>query len=163
MPKCFLWVIFLKTKGGIKLHTLYDITTQIPAFINITASSVHDVNAMDVIPYENGAYYIMTEVMYRPSLSSRTLSAFFVLRAKSKLKFNRRYSRKVDKQPRIICDQIGNLSCFYVFQIYLEKLQRIKFYDAESKRYFVYLTNNMDLTAGQIALLYKNRWQIELL
>lgn len=160
----FWWAKFRKTKGGIKLHTLYDITTQIPAFIHITAASVHDVNAMDVIPYENGAYYIFDRgyVDFGRLYRITTLSAFFVIRAKSNLKFNRMYSRKVDKLSGIICDQIGKLAGFYVSQDYPEKLRRIKFYDAESKRYFVYLTNNIDLTAEQIVLLYKNRWQIEL-
>ncbi len=160
----FWWAKFRKTKGGIKLHTLYDITTQIPAFIHITAASVHDVNAMDFIPYENGAYYIFDRgyVDFGRLYSITTLSAFFVIRAKSNLKFKRMYSRKVDKQSGMIYDQIGKLSGFYVSQDYPEKLRRIKFYDTESKRYFVYLTNNMDLTAEQIVLLYKNRWQIEL-
>lgn len=160
----FWWASFRKTKGGIKLHTLYDITTQIPTFIHITPASVHDVNAMDVIPYEIGAYYIFDrgyvdfERLYRIA----TLSAFFVVRAKSNLKFKRMYSNKVDRTSGLICDQIGKLTGFYVSQDYPGKLRRIKFYDAESKRYFVYLTNNMDLTAEQIVLLYKNRWQIEL-
>ena len=160
----FWWAKFRKTKGGIKLHTLYDITTQIPAFIHITTASVHDVNAMDIIPYEKGAYYIFDRgyVDFERLFRIATLSAFFVVRAKSNLKFNRMYSRKVDKQSGLICDQIGKLSGFYVSQDYPEKLRRVKFYDAESKRYFVYLTNNMELTAEQVVLLYKNRWQVEI-
>nr|WP_321355519.1 IS4 family transposase [uncultured Draconibacterium sp.] len=160
----FWWASFRKTKGGIKLHTLYDITTQIPAFIHITATSVHDVNAMDAIPYETGAYYIFDrgyvdfERLYRIA----TLSAFFVVRAKANLKFNRMYSNKVDRQSGLICDQVGKLSGFYVSKDYPDKLRRIKFFDAESNRYFVYLTNNMELAAEEIVLLYKNRWQIEL-
>jgi Transposase DDE domain/Domain of unknown function (DUF4372) len=160
----FWWASFRKTKGGIKLHTLYDITTQIPAFIHVTTASVHDVNAMDVIPYETSAYYIFDrgyvdfERLYRIA----TLSAFFVVRAKSNLKFKRMYSNKVDKTSGLVCDQIGKLTGFYVSKDYPDKLRRIRFYDAESKRYFVYLTNNIDLTAEQIVLLYKNRWQIEL-
>jgi IS4 transposase len=119
---------------------------------------------MDVIPYETGAYYIFDrgyvdfERLYRIT----TLSAFFVVRAKANLKFNRMYSNKVDRQSGLICDQIGKLSGFYVSKDYPDKLRRIKFYDAESNRYFVYLTNNMDLTAEEIVLLYKNRWQVEL-
>ena len=160
----FWWASFRKTKGGIKLHTLYDITTQIPEFIHITAASVHDVNAMDVIPDEVGAYYVFDRgyIDFKRLFRIATLSAFFVIRAKSNLKFNRMYSNKVDKQSGLICDQIGKLSGFYVSQDYPEKLRRIKFYDRESKRYFVYLTNNMDLAAEQIVLLYKNRWQVEL-
>jgi len=160
----FWWASFRKTKGGIKLHTLYDITTQIPAFIHITAATVHDVNAMDVIPYETDAYYVFDRgyVDFKRLYRITNLSAFFVIRAKSNLKFNRMYSNKVDKQSGLMCDQIGKLSGFYVSQDYPEKLRRIKFYHNESKRYFVYLTNNMELTAEQIVLLYKNRWQVEL-
>jgi hypothetical protein len=120
----FWWAKLRKTKGGIKLHTLYDITTQIPAFIHITAASVHDVNAMDFIPYENGAYYIFDRgyVDFGRLYSITTLSVFFVIRAKSNLKFKRMYSRKVDKQSGMIYDQIGKLSGFYVSQDYPEKL-----------------------------------------
>jgi hypothetical protein len=160
----FWWAKFRKAKGGIKLHTLFDITTQIPAFIHITAATVNDVNAMDHIPYESDAYYIFDRGyvdftrLYRITL----LSAYFVVRAKSNLKFERMYSRKVDKSTGVICDQIGKLTGFYVSKQYPKKIRRVKFYDAEFNRTFVVLTNNMDLTAAQIALLYKNRWQVEL-
>ena len=160
----FWWAKFRKAKGGIKLHTLFDITTQIPAFIHITAATVNDVNAMDHIPYESDAYYIFDRGyvdftrLYRITL----LSAYFVVRAKSNLKFERMYSRKIDKSTGVMCDQIGRLSGFYVSKQYPEKIRRVKFYDAEFNRTFVFLTNNMDLTAEQIALLYKNRWQVEL-
>ena len=160
----FWWAKFRKAKGGIKLHTLFDITTQIPAFIHITAATVNDVNAMDHIPYESDAYYIFDRGyvdftrLYRITL----LSAYFVVRAKSNLKFERMYSRKIDKSTGVMCDQIGRLSGFYVSKQYPEKIRRVKFYDPEFNRTFVFLTNNMDLTAEQIALLYKNRWQVEL-
>ncbi len=160
----FWWAKFRKTKGGIKLHTLYDITTQIPAFIHITPATVNDINAMDHIPYESGAYYIFDRgyVDYERLYKITTLSAFFVIRAKSNLKFRRIYSRKVDKATGVKCDQIGKLTGFYVSKEYPDKLRRVKFYDQETKRVFVYLSNNMELTAEQIALLYKNRWQVEL-
>jgi hypothetical protein len=160
----FWWASFRRTKGAIKLHTLYDITTQIPAFIHITAASVHDVNAMDIIPYEAGAYYIFDRgyVDFKRLYRITTLSAFFVVRAKINLKFNRMYSRKVNRSTGIICDQIGKLSGFYVSKDYPIKLRRIKFYDLETDRYFVYLTNNMELDAEEIVFLYKNRWQVEL-
>jgi hypothetical protein len=160
----FWWAKFRKTKGGIKLHTLYDVTTQIPAFIHITEAAVHDVNAMDYIVYESGAYYVFDrgyvdfDRLYRITLSS----AYFVVRAKSNLKFTRIYSNKINKNAGVICDQIGKLSGYYISIEYPDKLRRIKFYDQERDRYFVFLTNNMELTAEQIALLYKNRWQIEL-
>lgn len=160
----FWWAKFRKAKGGIKLHTLFDITTQIPAFIHITAATVNDVNAMDHIPYESDAYYIFDRgyVDYTRLYRITLLSAYFVVRAKSNLNFERIYSRQVDKSKGVMCDQVGKLKGFYVSKQYPEKIRRVKFYDAEFNRTFVFLTNNMELTAEQVALLYKNRWQVEL-
>ena len=160
----FWWAKFRKAKGGIKLHTLYDITTQIPAFIHITAATVNDINAMDYIPYESDAYYIFDRgyVDYTRLYKITLLSAYFVVRAKSNLKFRRIYSRKVDKSTGVQTDQIGKLTGFYVSKDYPEKLRKVKYYDSEMNRTFVFLTNNMTLTAQEIALLYKNRWQVEL-
>ena len=160
----FWWAKFRKAKGGIKLHTLFDITTQIPAFVHITPATVNDMNAMDYLVYEQGAYYIFDrgyvdfERLYKITLHS----AFFVIRGKSNLKFKRIYSRKTNKTTGVKYDQIGKLTGFYVSKEYPEKLRRVKFYDDQTKRAFVFLTNNFDLPAEQIALLYKNRWQIEL-
>ena len=160
----FWWAKFRKAKGGIKLHTLFDITTQIPAFIHITAATVNDVNAMDHIPYESDAYYIFDRgyVDYTRLYRITLLSAYFVVRAKSNLNFERMYSRQVDKSKGVMCDQVGKLKGFYVSKQYPEKIRRVKFHDAEFNRTFVFLTNNMELTAEQVALLYKNRWQVEL-
>ncbi len=159
----FWWAKFRKAKGGIKLHTLYDVTTQIPAFIHITAATVNDVNAMDYIPYEYGAYYIFDRgyVDYSRLYKITILSAYFVVRAKSNLQFKRMYSQKIDKSTGVQSDQIGKFTGFYVSKNYPDKLRRVKFYDSEMKRTFVFLTNNMSLTAQEIALLYKNRWQVE--
>ena len=160
----FWWAKFRKAKGGIKLHTLYDITTQIPAFIHITEAKVNDVNAMDLIPYESESYYIFDRgyVDFTRLHKITNHSAYFVIRAKSNLKFNRMYSNKVDKTTGVQCDQVGKLSGFYVSKQYPDKLRRVKFYDEETKRTFVFLTNNFELSAVHIALLYKNRWQVEL-
>jgi hypothetical protein len=160
----FWWAKFRKAKGGIKLHTLYDISTQIPAFIHITAATVNDVNAMDFIPYENGADYIFDRgyVDFTRLFKISNHSAYFVIRAKSNLKFKRLYSNKVDKQAGVQCDQIGKLTGFYTSKQYPDKLRRVKFYDQDTKRSFVFLTNNLELSSQQIALLYKNRWQVEL-
>lgn len=160
----FWWAKFRKAKGGIKLHTLYDITTQIPAFIHITAATVNDVNALDFIPYERDAYYIFDRgyVDYARLYKITHLSAYFVVRAKSNLQFKRIYSQKVDKSTGVQSDQIGKLTGFYVSKDYPDKLRKVKFYDSEINRTFVFLTNNMSLTAQEIALLYKNRWQVEL-
>ena len=160
----FWWAKFRKAKGGIKLHTLFDITTQIPAFVHITPASINDVNAMDYLVYEQSAYYIFDRgyVDFTRLYKITLHSAFFVIRGKSNLKLKRMYSRKIDKITRVKYDQIDKLTGFYVSKEYPEKLRRVKFYDEETKRTFVFLTNNFDLTAEQVALLYKNRWQIEL-
>jgi hypothetical protein len=160
----FWWAKFRRAKGGIKLHTLYDVITQIPAFVHITAASVNDVNAMDVIPYESEAYYIFDRgyVDYTRLYRITNHSAYFVIRAKTNLQFSRMYSNKIDKTTGIKCDQVGKLTGFYVSKQYPGKLRRVKFYDQDSNRDFVFLSNNMDLSAEHIALLYKNRWQVEL-
>ena len=153
----FWWAKFRKNKAGIKLHTLYDVVTQIPTFIHITEATVNDVNAMDLIPYETGAYYIFDRgyIDFTRLYYITKLSAFFVTRGKSNLKFRRIYSNKVDKSTGVLCDQIGKLTGFYVSKDYPEKLRRVKFYDEETKRTFVFLTNNMELKATEIAMLYK--------
>jgi hypothetical protein len=160
----FWWAKFRKAKGGIKLHTLFEITTQIPAFVHITPATVNDVNAMDYLIYEAGAFYIFDRgyVDYTRLYKITVHSAYFVIRAKSNIKFQRMYSLKVDKSSGVLCDQIGKLTGFYVSKDYPEKLRRVKFYDDETKRTFVFITNNFELTANQVALLYKNRWQVEL-
>lgn len=160
----FWWAKFRKNKGGIKLHTLFDITTQIPAYMHITPAKVNDVKAMDMLNYEDGAYYVFDRgyVDFGRLFKITTQSAYFVIRAKSNLKFKRMYSRKVDKSTGVVCDQTGKLTGFYVSKDYPEKLRRVKYFDEGTNRTFVYLTNNMEITAQQVALLYKNRWQIEL-
>lgn len=160
----FWWAKFRRAKGGIKLHTLYDVVTQIPAFVHITAARVNDVNAMDAIPYESEAYYIFDRgyIDYTRLYKITNHSAYFVVRAKTNLQFSRMYSNKVDKTTGIKCDQVGKLTGFYVSKQYPGKLRRVKFYDQDSNRDFVFLSNNMDLSAEQIAMLYKNRWQVEL-
>jgi hypothetical protein len=160
----FWWAKFRKAKGGIKLHTLFEITTQIPAFVHITPATVNDVNAMDYLIYEADAFYIFDRgyVDYTRLYKITVHSAYFVIRAKSNIKFKRMYSLKIDKSTGVKCDQIGKLTGFYVSKDYPEKLRRVKFYDDETKRTFVFITNNFELTANQIALLYKNRWQVEL-
>lgn len=160
----FWWAKFRRNKGGIKLHTLFDINTQIPAFVHITPASVHDMNAMDYLFYESEAYYIFDRgyVDYSRLYNITQHSAFFVIRAKSNLKFNRMYSRKHDKSSGVKSDQIGKLTGFYVSKEYPDKLRKVKFYDQETDRTFIFLTNNFELHAEQIAFLYKNRWQVEL-
>lgn len=160
----FWWAEFRKAKGGIKMHTLYDVKTQIPSFIYITTASVNDVNAMDQIPYEKGSYYIFDrgyndfERLYKIQMTE----AYFVLRARDNLRFNRMYSQKVDKDAGIKCDQIGTFTNQKSFGRYPQKLRRIKYYDSLTDVEFVFLTNNLELSALEIAILYKNRWLVEL-
>jgi hypothetical protein len=160
----FWWAHFRKTKAGIKLHTLFDIKTQIPVFIHITEANVHDVNAMDIINYEPFAYYIFDRayVDYLRLYQITKATAYFVVRAKSNLKFKRMYSKKTDKSTGVIYDQTGKIDGFYSSKDYPQKIRKVKFFDAENKKTLIFLTNNFDLSAGQIALLYKQRWQIEL-
>jgi len=156
----FWWAEFRKTKGGIKMNTLYDVKTQIPSFIYITTASFNDVNAMDHIPYERGSYYIFgrgyndLERLYR----IQKLEAYFVLRARDNLKFNRMYSKSVDKEAGVKCDQIGTFANQKSFNRYPEKLRQIKSCDRETNVEFVFLTNIIEPSAIEIAILYKNRW-----
>lgn len=160
----FWWAGFRKNKGGIKLHTLFDVVTQIPAFLHITPARVHDIQAMDQLVYEQGAYYIFDRgyLSFSRLYKIHRHSAFFVIRARENLQYRRMYSRKVDQATGVQCDQTGKLTGFYPLKQYPDKLRRVKYYDAESDRTFLLLTNNMEITAEQVALLYKNRWKIEL-
>jgi len=160
----FWWAHFRTTKAGIKLHTLFDINTQIPVFIHITEANVHDVNAMDIINYERFAYYIFDRayVDYSRLYQITKSCAYFVVRAKSNVKFKRMYSNKIDKSTGVVYDQTGKIEGFYTSKDYPEKIRKVKFFDAENKKMLIFLTNNFDLSAQQIALLYKQRWQIEL-
>ena len=160
----FWWAKFRKFKAGIKLHTLYDMSTQIPAFIHITEASVNDMNAMDVIPYEYGAYYVFDRgyIDYTRLYKICTHSAYFVVRAKRNLKFKFNKLNTVKENTGVISDQVGNLTGFYISKDYPDEIRKVVYYDKDSDKSFIYLTNNMELTAEQIALLYKNRWQVEL-
>jgi hypothetical protein len=160
----FCWAHFRKTKAGIKLHTLFDVNTQIPVFIHITKANIHDVNAMDVIDYEPLAYYVFDRayVDYQRLYRITKAKAYFVVRAKSNMKFKRMYSNKVDKTTGIKYDQIGKIEGFYTSKDYPKRLRKVKFVDSENGKTLVFLTNNFELSAQDIALLYKQRWQVEL-
>ncbi|RPJ24256.1 MAG: IS4 family transposase [Nitrosopumilales archaeon] len=160
----FWWAKFRKHKGGIKLHTLYDVKTSIPSFLYITNASVHDVNIMDIIPYEEGSFYVADKgyTDFLRLYKIHTNGSFFVTRAKENLRFKRMYSRVVDKTTGVQSDHIGKLEIYKSKNEYPEKLRRIKFYDAEHDKDLVFLTNNMDMKASEIAFLYKKRWAVEL-
>lgn len=160
----FWWAGFRRNKGGIKLHTLFDVETRIPVFVHITPANVHDVNAMDMLIYEAGAWYIFDRAYLDYGRLHRIglCSAYFVTRAKSNLKFERMYSAKVDRATGVVCDQIGKLTGTQTSKAYPDKLRRIKYYDRETDRTFVFLSNNLEATPQDIAMLYKQRWQVEL-
>lgn len=160
----FWWAEFRKHKGGIKLHTLYDIKTSIPSFLHISKASVHDVNILDLIPYEVGSYYVLDKghIDFSRLHKLHSQGSYFVTRAKDNMRFKRMYSKSVDKTTGVQSDQIGKLELYYSNKDYPVKLRRIKYYDAEHKKMFVFLTNNTDLKAKEIALLYKKRWEVEI-
>ncbi len=160
----FWWAKYKKTKGGIKLHTLFDVKTSIPCFIHITEAALHDVNAMDELDYEKDSFYVFDRgyIDYKRLYKINMAKAFFVIRAKRNFKFKRQYSHKCDKSSGVRCDQTVILTGHYVSKDYPDKLRRIKYYDEETDTMFVFLTNNFELSALQIALLYKYRWRVEL-
>jgi len=160
----FPWAKFRKRKAAIKLHTVIDIRGSIPTFIHISDGIMHDVNVLDLISTEPNAIYIMDRgyLDYRRLYRIQISDSFFVIRAKRNLKFKRLYSRKVDKSLGLLCDQTIVLTGYYQSQDYPAKLRRVKYYDNESDRVFVFLTNNFEIDAINIAELYRNRWKIEL-
>ncbi|MFP4489069.1 MAG: IS4 family transposase [Bacteroidales bacterium] len=160
----FWWAEFRRQKGGIKLHTLYDVKTSIPTFVYISNANVHDVNILDLIPYETGSFYVVDKayIDYRRLYRLHTQGAFFVTRAKENLRFKRMYSMPVDKKQGVRYDQAGQLEMYYPKKEYPGKLRRIKYYDQDTDKEFVFLTNNTSLTAIEIASLYKKRWEVEL-
>jgi len=166
IPLClsvFWWARFRKKKGGVKAHVLYDLEAQVPAFYHITTASVHDSKAMQGIPYETDAYYIFDRGYnnFKELYRIQRMESFFVVRAKTNLQYRCvRWKRRLSKN--ILTDAEIELTVYKSGKDYPEHLRLVRFYDEEQNREFMFLTNAMDLTAQQIADLYKNRWQIEL-
>ena len=160
----FPWARFRKTKGAIKLHTLLDLRGNIPSFVRITDGKVHDVYILDELIPEAGAFYVMDRgyIDFARLYQFCLFQAFFVIRAKSNLQFRRLYSHPVDKSTGLKCDQSIVLTGFYQTKDYPNKLRRIRYFDAESQKDLIFLTNNFSLPALTIAQIYKYRWQIEL-
>jgi hypothetical protein len=160
----FPWAEFRKHKGAIKLHTLLDLRGSIPKVIVITHGKVHDVNVLDQISIEPGAFYVMDRGYLDFARLHRIheSGAFFVTRAKRNFRFKRIYSRTVDKSTGIQCDQIVVPENFYAKKDYPSKLRRIRYYDTENNTRLVFLTNNLTLPAKTIADLYRCRWRVEL-
>lgn len=160
----FWWAKFRTTKGGIKVHTQLDLKTAIPEFVHITPAAVHEVNVMDIISYQPDSFYVLDRgyTDFRRLYRIHVSKAFFIIRAKDNLHFNRISSAVADKKRGVLCDQLIRLNNYYAAKDYPQKLRRIKFYDAENNRVLVFLTNNFELQAAQVAQLYKHRWKIEL-
>jgi hypothetical protein len=158
------WAKFRKAKAAVKLHTKMDAKTSIPDFIHISDGKMHDVNILDYITIIADSFYVLDrgyvdfERLYRIHKSG----AYFITRTKKNFNFERMYSSKVDKSTGIKCDQTIKLKGFYASKDYPEKLRRVKYYDIEKDKTLTFLTNNFELSAIEIAMLYKNRWFIEL-
>ena len=159
----FSWAPFRSAKAAIKLHTLLDLRGNIPSFLHISDGKLHDVNVLDLLLPEPGAFYIMDrgyidfERLYR----LHQAGSFFVTRAKSNLKAQRRYSHPIDRNTGLICDQTIVLTGFYARQDFDAPLRRIRFQDPETGKRLVFLTNNFTLAAITITELYRCRWQVE--
>jgi hypothetical protein len=160
----FPWAKFRKTKGAVKLHTLINLQGNIPEFILISDGKLHDVNVLDYLVPSPGAYYVMDRgyLDFARLYALDQAKAYFVTRAKKNFKFKRRYSHEVDKTTGVQCDQTIVLETYYSRQGYPQPLRRIRYYDENLDKRFVFLTNDFDLPAATIAELYKSRWQIEL-
>lgn len=160
----FDWAPFRKTKAAIKMHTLLDLRGAIPAFIHISDGKMHEVNVLDFLPVEAGAFYVMDRgyLDFARLYKLHQAGAFFVTRAKRGMDARRVYSAAIDRKTGVICDQTIAMNGFYVAKDYPEHLRRIRFKDPESGKTLVFLTNNTSLPPLTIAALYKNRWQVEL-
>ncbi len=160
----FSWAPFRSTKAAIKLHTLLDLRGNIPTFLHISDGKMHDVNVLDLLVPEPGAFYVMDRgyIDFERLHRLHDAGSFFVTRAKSNLKAVRRYSHPIDRSTGLICDQTIVLTGFYSRQDFDTPLRRIKFKDPETGKRLVFLTNNFALPATTICALYKCRWQVEL-
>ncbi len=153
----FWWAKFRKKKGGIKMHTLYDVETQIPAFFHITNASVHDSKVMKEIPYESGSYYIFDRAYnnFKMLYKIHQIGAYFVVRAKKNMQYKPvKWKRRLPKN--VFSDMTIELTGFYPKQYYPEPIRLVKYWDEEQKREFVFLTNATHISTHQVAELYKN-------
>ena len=160
----FWWATFKQNKAAIKLHTMLDVKTHVPTFIFLTEAAVHEVNGLRMFPIENGSYYILDRgyIDYERLYNFHKAGAFFIMRAKTNFTFILISSNIVDANSGIQCDQEIRVKRHCMFLRYPDKMRRIKYYSNELQKEFVFLTNNFELTAMEIAELYKHRWSIEL-
>src|SRR5271154_34631 len=160
----FPWAKFRQRKAAVKMHTLLDLHGNIPTFIRVTSGAVHDVNLLDEIMPEAGAFYVMDRayIDFQRLFVFTLSSAFFVVRTKSNVLLERRYSHPVDKSTGVRSDQTVILTSFESASVYPDALRRVSYFDAETNKRLKFLTNNFVLPAVAIAQIYKCRWQVEL-
>ena len=162
--KLFPWADFRSTKAGIKMHTQLDLRGSIPSVIDITPAKKADVKWLDDLVFEAGSFYIMDRgyIDFERLFMITKAQAFFVTRAKANLRFTRYYSTPTDASTGVRSDQVGKLTLPKTREDYPIQLRRIRFYDDENKRYFIFLTNNLEVPAEVVAKLYKMRWSVDL-
>ena len=160
----FPWTLFRSTKSAVKLHTLLDLRGNIPTFIHVSDGKLHDVNVLDILPPEAGAFYIMDRgyLDFERLFTLQLAGAFFVIRAKSNTRYQRRYSTPVDKSTGVQCDQTVILTGVTTAKDSPQPLRRIQYHDATTGKTFNFLTNNFAVPARTVADLYRYRWQVEL-
>ena len=161
----FQWALFRKKKGGIKVHTLYDIETQIPTFFHITPARVHDTKAMDVIPYEENSFYIFDRGYndFKRLHNIESVGAYFVIRGKKNNDFKPvKWTRRFPLGSGILSDAVGYMDGQLTAAKYPDKIRRVIYWDDVNKRKFIFFTNALDISPMMVAELYHQRWQIEL-
>jgi hypothetical protein len=160
----FPWAHFRETKGAVKLHTLLNLRGNIPEFIHVSTGKMHDVNMLDILEVQPGAFYIMDRgyIDFARLHAMHAAQAFFVTRAKRNLRYRRRYSHPVDKETGLRCDQTIVLAGAFSARTYDWPLRRVSYVDPDTGKRLVFLTNNFALPALDIARLYKARWNVEL-
>jgi len=160
----FPWAKFRKAKSAVKINTMLDLKTSIPDFIHITGANVHDIKILDLIEYLPDSFYVMDRayIDFKRFFKINTIGAFFVTRARKDFAFTHIFSAKTDNTTGVLSDQTIRLTNFKVSRDYPDAFRRIEYYDSEKNQKFVFITNNFELTALEIATLYKHRWYIEL-
>ena len=163
----FKWALYRKNqgKGGVKVHTLYDIETSIPTFFHITEARVHDMNAMDAIPYEENSFYIFDRGYndFKRLHNIESIGAYFVVRGKKNNDFRPvKWTRRFPPGSGVLSDAIGYMDGQFTMGKYPDKIRRVKYWDAENKREFIFFTNALDISPMMVAELYHQRWQVEL-
>lgn len=160
----FKWAYFEDIRSAIKIHTQLDLRGNIPSFFLITKAKIHDHYFLDTLAFEAGAFYVMDRgyLDFKRFWGINQAGAYFVIRAKKRFAFKRIFSNQTEKSSGICCDQIIKMKYFHARRDYPARLRRIKYYDADTDKYYTFITNNLDLDAKKIADLYRHRWQIEL-